>query len=106
MKLQITDDFRKAAKGMLIYFVCACVMFPVYHLIKGDLCWEDVLSVWGINAAVCVVVGLFFFLGMQVPAPPTKVPEQQHGDAPEQQKTAAKPGDVPSNKNQPCQKSM
>ena len=40
MKLRMTDDFKKAAKGMVIYVITAIVVFPVFHLIKGDFSWD------------------------------------------------------------------
>ena len=67
MKLRVTDDFKKAAKGMLAYFATAIVVFPIYHLRKGDFCWSDTFLNAAINLAICAVVGLFFFFGMQEP---------------------------------------
>ena len=67
MKRRMTDDFKKAAKGMVIYVITAIVVFPVYHLIKGDFCWEDVFINAGLQIAIAVVLGIFFFFGFQVP---------------------------------------
>ena len=63
----MTDDFKKAAKGMVIYVITAIVVFPVYHLIKGDFCWENVFINAGLQIAIAVVLGIFFFFGFQVP---------------------------------------
>ena len=43
MKLKMTDDFRKLVRGIVIYMITAIVIFPVFHLVKGDFCWEDTL---------------------------------------------------------------
>ena len=67
MKLKATDDFKKGAKGILIYVITAIVVYPVLHLIKGDFCWEDVFINAGFQIAVAVVLGAFFFFGSQIP---------------------------------------
>lgn len=67
MKLKMTEDFKKAARSMIIYVITAIVVFPVFHLIKGDFIWGDTL----INAGLMILIGLvlfvFFFFGMQNP---------------------------------------
>ena len=67
MKLKMTDDFKKGAKGILIYVITAIVVYPVLHLIKGDFDWEDTLLYIGLQLVVAVVVGAFFFFGSQIP---------------------------------------
>ena len=67
MKLKMTDDFKKGAKGILIYVITAIVVWPVFHLIKGDFDWEDTLLYIGLQLVVAVVVGAFFFFGSQIP---------------------------------------
>ena len=67
MKLRMTDDFKKAAKGILIYVITAIVVYPVLHLIKGDFNWEDTLLNIGLQLVIAVVVGAFFFFGSQIP---------------------------------------
>ena len=66
-KFKMTDDFKRSAKGIIIYLATALVVFPVLHLIKGDFCWEDFLSYALILVIVGLVVGVFFFFGMQIP---------------------------------------
>ena len=66
-KLKMTDDFKRSAKGIIIYLATALVVFPIYHLIKGDFCWEELLSYALILVIVGLVVGAFFFFGMQIP---------------------------------------
>ena len=63
----MTDDFKKAAKGMVIYVITAIVVFPVFHLIKGDFCWKDVFINAGLQIAIAVVLGIIFFFGFQIP---------------------------------------
>ena len=67
MKLKVTDDFKKVAKGILIYVITAIVVFPVFHLIKVDFCWEDELFYACIQLVVAIVVGAFYFFGSQIP---------------------------------------
>ena len=66
-KFKMTDDFKRSAKGMIIYVITALIVFPVLHLIKGDFCWGDFLSYASILVIVALVVGVFFFFGMQIP---------------------------------------
>ena len=54
MKPKMTEDFKKAAKGLALYMITAIVVFPVYHLIKGDFTWGDTL----INAGLMVLIGV------------------------------------------------
>jgi hypothetical protein len=63
----MTDDFKRSARGIIIYMITAIVVFPVYHLIKGDFSWEDLLSYAVIQIFVALVIGVFFFVGMQIP---------------------------------------
>lgn len=67
MKLKVTEDFKKAARGMVIYVVVSVLCFPVYHLIKGDFSWLDTLQYAGLILLVAIVLGVFFFFGMQIP---------------------------------------
>ena len=63
----MTDDFKKIAKGILIYVITAIVVYPVLHLIKGDFNWEDILFNSGIQVVLALVIGAFFFFGSQIP---------------------------------------
>lgn len=67
MKPKMTEDFKNAARGMIIYVITASVVFPVFHLIKGDFTWGDTLINAGLMILVGLVLGVFFFFGMQVP---------------------------------------
>lgn len=67
MKLKVTNDIKNVMKGIFIYFVSNLVVFPVYHLIKGDFSWEDFFSIVLLNLIICLVIAAFFFVGMQVP---------------------------------------
>ena len=44
----MTDDIKKGARIMLFYMVAAIIVFPVYHLVKGDFRWEDTLLQTGL----------------------------------------------------------
>ena len=67
MKPRMTDDFKKIAKGILIYVITTLVVYPVLHLIKGDFNWEDTLVYAGLQLTVAIVIGAFFFFGSQIP---------------------------------------
>ena len=67
MKPKMTEDFKKAAKGSLFYMITAIVVFPVFHLIKGDFDWGDTLINAGLMILIGLVLGVFFYFGMQVP---------------------------------------
>ena len=67
MKPKMTEDFKKAARGLAFYMITVIVVFPVYHLIKGDFTWGDTLINAGLMVLIGLVLGVFFFFGMQVP---------------------------------------
>ena len=67
MKPRMTEDFKKAARGMVIYTISAIIVYPVYHLIKGDFDWGDTIIYAGIMILICLVLGVFFYFGTQVP---------------------------------------
>ena len=67
MKLKATDDFKKGAKGVVYYTIAAIVVFPIFHLIKGDFEWGDTLINAGLMILICLVLGIFFYFGMQIP---------------------------------------
>lgn len=65
--MKMTDDFKKGARGMIIYMVISIIMFPVYHLIKGDFDWGETLINAGLMIAIGLVLGILFFFGMKIP---------------------------------------
>ena len=67
MKPKLTDDFKKGARGMVLYMITAIVVFPVFHLIKGDFDWGDTLMNAGLMVLICLILGVLFFFGMQIP---------------------------------------
>ena len=67
MKLRMTDDFKKGAKGLVFYAIAAIVVFPIFHLVKGDFDWGDTLINAGLMVVICLVLAVFFYFGMQVP---------------------------------------
>ena len=67
MKLKVTEDFKKVVRGVVIYVIIAIIVFPVFHLIKGDFCWEDVFINAGLQIAIALVLGVFYFFGFQIP---------------------------------------
>ena len=67
MKPRMTDDFKKIAKGILIYVITTLVVYPVLHLIKGDFNWADTFINAGLQIAIALVLGVFYFFGFQIP---------------------------------------
>ena len=67
MKLKMTDDFRKLVRGIVIYMITAIVIFPVFHLVKGDFCWEDTLLYTGLQIVIALLFGVLFYFGSQIP---------------------------------------
>ena len=65
--MKITDDFNKGAKGLVFYAIAAIVVFPIFHLIKGDFGRGDTLINAGLMVVICLVLAVFFYFGMQVP---------------------------------------
>ena len=65
--MKMTDDFKKGARGMIIYMVISIIMFPVFHLIKGDFDWGETLINAGLMIAIGLVLGILFFFGMRIP---------------------------------------
>ena len=65
--MKMTDDFKKGARGMIIYMVISIIMFPVFHLIKGDFDWGETLINAGLMIALCLILGILFFFGMRIP---------------------------------------
>ena len=63
----MTEDFKKGAKGLVFYAIAAIVVFPIFHLVKGDFDWGDTLINAGLMVVICLVLAVFFYFGMQVP---------------------------------------
>lgn len=41
MSYKVTDDFKKGVRGIALFVIVSILVFPVFHLIKGDFCWAD-----------------------------------------------------------------
>ena len=67
MKYQVTDDFKKGIRGIVLFVIVSILVFPVFHLIKGDFCWADFFINAGLNIGIALVLGVFFFFGSQIP---------------------------------------
>ena len=67
MKYQVTDDFKKGVRGIVLFVIVSILVFPVFHLIKGDFCWADFFINAGLNIGIALVLGVFFFFGSQIP---------------------------------------
>lgn len=65
--MKLSNDQRNVIKTMVLFAINCIIVFPVYHLIKGDFCWEDAIC-YGIGLLVVeALVGLFFVLGLKSP---------------------------------------
>ena len=49
----MTEDFKKGARGLVYYAITAIIVFPILHLVKGDIDWVDTL----INAELALEAG-------------------------------------------------
>ena len=68
MKPKMTDDFKKGAKVLVIYTITDIILvFPIFHLIKGNFDWGDTFINAGIKIVICLVLGVLFFFGMGAP---------------------------------------
>lgn len=67
MKYTVTDDFKKGVRGIVLFVIVSILVFPVFHLIKGDFCWADFFINAGLNIGIALVLGVFFFFGSQIP---------------------------------------
>lgn len=67
MKYKVTDDFKKATRGIIIFVIVSILVFPVYHLIKGDFSLGDSFINAGLNIGIALVLSVFFFFGFQIP---------------------------------------
>lgn len=67
MKLKFTDDFKRVSRGLIYYMIASTLIFPIYHLIKGDFNWGDTFIMAGLNLVIALVIGVFFFFGFQIP---------------------------------------
>ena len=67
MKLKVTEDFKKVVRGVVIYVIAAIIVFPVFHFIKGDFSWADAFMNAGLQIAIALVLGVFYFFGFQIP---------------------------------------
>ncbi len=67
MKYQVTDDFKKGIRGIVLFVIVSILVFPVFRLIKGDFCWADFFINAGLNIGIALVLGVFFFFGSRIP---------------------------------------
>ena len=67
MSYKVTDDFKKGVRGIALFVIVSILVFPVFHLIKGDFCWADFFINAGLNIGIALVLGVFFFFGSQIP---------------------------------------
>ena len=67
MKYKFTEGFKQGVRGIVLYVITAILVFPVYHLIKGDFSWADSLINAGLNIGIALVLSVFFFFGSQIP---------------------------------------
>ena len=66
---QVGENFKTGMSGMgiVLFVIVSILVFPVFHLIKGDFCWADFFINAGLNIGIALVLGVFFFFGSQIP---------------------------------------
>jgi len=67
MKYRVTDDFKKLARGLVVYFLVMQIGYPVFHLIKGDFSWADTFEFAVMSVIVTLILGVIYFFGFQIP---------------------------------------
>ena len=50
-----------------MYTLASVIVFPLFHLAKGNFDWKDTLCYDAIIIAVGIAIGLFFIIGMKTP---------------------------------------
>ncbi|MBQ0045026.1 MAG: hypothetical protein KBT05_08395 [Bacteroidales bacterium] len=65
--MKLSPDQKKAAKSILIYTLTFVIVFPIFHLIKGDFNWKYTLCQSGVFIVAGVIITAFYLLGMKTP---------------------------------------
>lgn len=68
MKAKNLEDFKRIAAAIAIYFGIAVLVFPVFHLIKGDFSWKETLINAAINLIVVLFMGVLYYFGSHIPS--------------------------------------
>ena len=65
--MKLSDDQKKIAKSIPIFPICYIAYTIIYHLIKGNADWTDILWLSVGVIVVAIVVGIFYILGSSIP---------------------------------------
>lgn len=65
--MKLSDDQRKVVRSISLYTLASVIVFPLFHLAKGNFDWKDTLCYDAIIIAVGIAIGLFFIIGMKTP---------------------------------------
>ena len=65
--MKLSDDQKKIAKGLAIYPIATFVTLVVYHLIKGNADWADILLQSITAMVVSILLAILFIFGSKTP---------------------------------------
>lgn len=65
--MKLSKEQKRGCKGIAIFAITNCFVFPLIHLFKGDFTWSDTLLYVGVTIIVAIVVGGFLTIGMRTP---------------------------------------
>lgn len=65
--MKLSDDQKKLVRSIAIMPICYIAYTIVYHLIKGNADWTEILWVSVGVIITAIVIGIFFILGSSIP---------------------------------------
>ena len=65
--MKLSDDQKKLVQSIAIMPICYITYTIVYHLIKGNADWTEILWVSVGVIITAIVIGIFFILGSSIP---------------------------------------
>ena len=65
--MKLSDDQKKIAKAFAIYPICYIATIILYHVIKRNADWVDILMQSIIVIVVSIILTLFFIFGSKTP---------------------------------------
>ena len=65
--MKLSDDQKRIGKALAIYPICYIATIVIYHTIKGNADWEDIVLHSIAAIVVSVLLALFFICGSKTP---------------------------------------
>lgn len=65
--MKLSNDQKKLAKTFIPYTVAFIVGTIIFHLIKGDIDWKEILLLSVVVAIVNALVTVFYVIGANIP---------------------------------------